>query len=209
MTYEIPIETEEEIRNWAETRSKEKALNFDYNRATTRLSYKEEIFDLDEEGNVIRSEVCDSWAEARKRVEEWINEIFGKGEQNRHWIVSVTLSEEEYTYYDPDRMNEWKSDTINTRISFEKQRIKKEEEKKKRYERWDAAVQWCSEHGVRTFKGYNRRETLTKNIVKNDLQEEFNKEFPEFAISETDIEWYQTFWGKKKEKFVEKKGGKR
>ena len=205
MTFEITKEKEQEIRKRAEEVSRNYAIDHHFSRSYRQLSFQEEVFDLDEEGNVLRSEKFDGWQKAREKADEWLREIFDKGEQDRHWIMMVRIEESEHTVYDPDLMMQWKDDEIKKDIRYEIARMKIEAEKQNRYARWDEAVQWCKDHGVRTCNGYNRRKTLVKNIIKNDLQEEFNETFPEFKINEDEIAWWENFWNKEEERYIERR----
>lgn len=184
-------------------------FGFSNNKQTT--AYREEIYLLDEEGNVIdefviNSNSYDDMENCKKKIREFMDRIFDGGHEGQWAIHQVTTQETNYDIFDPDKFIEDREKEIENWKETRAAIKKKEEEKQKRYARWNEAVQWCADHDIRTFKGYNKRETIIKNVIKNDLQDEFNQTFPEFAISEHDIQWYQVFWGKQKDKF---KGGQK
>lgn len=182
-------ETEEGITEEYLRVSKERALEGEHNQCYTNLEYKVEIYLLDDESNVIRTETLDEYWEAMDRMKEWVQELYDKGLEETHTIMYVVTDVKEHSYYIPQVMKAWRDKTIKESIQRLKDSIEKEQRQNERNTKWREACEWAKAQGcsrLRLEYGVRRR-TLIKNIVKLNLVDQWNERYPEFKITEKDL----------------------
>ena len=187
ITYEDK-ETEEGITKFFMNQAKDRAINGEFHSYTKELEFREEIYELDEEGNVIRSAEFDDYWKAENMMEEWMKEIYEKGLEETHSVVWVKSKIDEGSYYIPELMNKWREESISKRIDFLHENQRRIKEQNERSDRWREGCEWAKSKGARIRLEMGvRRKTLVKNIIRLNLVDEWNEKYPEFKITDRDM----------------------
>ena len=143
-----------------------------------------------ENGVILNSEEFDNDGEAKAWANRMIEKLFDEGQQE-NFSVSIEWTETNHrTLFDCAKYRETLAQRREVHESAYRHKLEREENFKLRADRWQQACMWCSQNGIRVRKekdgtiAHNKRMTIIDKVIKADLVIEFNKEFPEFRISD-------------------------